>query len=155
MHVKLITVLPLLQFGQMQANKSLIGHCGFYCGRCVFYRLGEVKDAAQRLKLRLEGYEKYAARMGERFPELGDYPGFWKVLSWFADRDCHGCREGGGYEDCRVRTCCVDQGHEFCHECGKFPCGEMHESMIEKSLKLLRLGPERFIARETSRRGFE
>ncbi|WP_236263963.1 DUF3795 domain-containing protein [Dysgonomonas sp. Marseille-P4677] len=43
--------------------------------------------------------------------------------SLFSSGSCQGCRiqKCHLFKDCKVRTCCQQEGVDYCFECGKFP----------------------------------
>jgi hypothetical protein len=138
----------------MVGDADIVGFCGLYCGRCVFYVDGKIREASQSLWSHLRGLEIYAERMGEGFPALRAYQEFEDVLGWFASQDCPGCRRGGGVQGCSIRACCGEKGLELCSHCDRFPCAEVHGQMITNSNRIREAGVEAFVAEEKSKIGF-
>ncbi|MBN2336272.1 DUF3795 domain-containing protein [Candidatus Bathyarchaeota archaeon] len=134
-------------------GEDSLGFCGLVCTRCAFYLEGEIGSTARLLRDRLQDYERYTPRMETRFPVLDEYPGFQQVLSWFASRDCVGCRSGGGLTTCGIRDCCVERGLQHCYMCGEFPCDRLQGDMITNSYRLREAGVERFLEEEKSEAG--
>jgi len=138
----------------MKSEADLLGFCGLYCRKCALSVSGEIRNASKVLLSHLRGFEMYAQKMGEKFPELCGYQGFLRVLNWFASQECPGCRKGGGVRGCQIRACCEEEGHEFCYRCDSFPCGEIHGQMAANSIKIKEMGVEAFVTEEKSKIGF-
>lgn len=90
--------------------------CGLACFNCVF-SLARESDEARKV------VENYSGLMGIPVEAML----------------CRGCRPQGGVialhqgvtrrgpeEPCRPFACTRDRGIDFCHQCGDFPCDELH-----------------------------
>lgn len=106
--------------------KARIAPCGLHCGKCFAYADGAIHDAAVKLRENLGHFEPYAKRFIEHLdPVFESYPEFKKMLDYFAEVACDGCRKEKCkfYKNCKVRTCAIDDKHvDFCYECAEFPC---------------------------------
>ena len=38
----------------------------------------------------------------------------------------HACNDGGGYEECFQKKCCIKKGIDGCWQCDNFPCSTGH-----------------------------
>lgn len=139
----------------MEMVDTPVGYCGLYCENCPLFRRGEIRDTAHKLQRHLRGYEKYAEKMSEKHQDLRDYQVFLDVISWFASRDCPGCRDGGGLEGCQIKVCCLGKGHELCSQCDIVHCEKVHGWMITNTNRIREIGIKAFIAEEDSKIGFE
>jgi hypothetical protein len=83
-------------------------------------------------------------------------PEFKKGLEWFlAHRDCPGCKNGRGLENCPIRLCAQVRGLEHCYECPDLePCDKYGPLLVEfPDVKLnLRRRQLKFRAREYHRK---
>lgn len=107
-----------------QNVRKVLAPCGLNCNTCFAFESGEIRFHANKLKMLLGSFDKYA----ERFVTLVDpvfenYPAFKKMLDQFGQGDCRGCRMGEcKYSGCGVITCYQKKGVDFCFQCDEFPC---------------------------------
>jgi hypothetical protein len=106
-----------------------------YCGLCDDCQLGNANflHAVSHLQ---EYVNRFRANVwlhcfpgGEGF----SFPEFKKGLEWFlAHRDCPGCQEGRGLEDCPVRTCAVARGLTHCSLCPDLAACDKFDFLLEQ-----------------------
>ena len=119
-----------------------IGACGLNCAAC----------------------DIYAASHGDEEKRAS-------LLKWFREERgldlrpeqirCEGCRcppELNWSEDCPMQRCASEKGHEYCFECGGFPCGhlemfagdgaEHHRRTVDNLREMKRLGLDEWIRRQ-------
>jgi hypothetical protein len=61
------------------------------------------------------------------------FPEFRRGLEWFMDhRDCPGCKDGRGLDDCAIRQCARERGLDHCYECPDLkPCDKFVHLLTE------------------------
>ena len=99
-------------------KREMIAVCGLDCGPCEIRRAPNEPDAAQRLVawFKKEGWLKEDEGINEVIERRMYCMG------------CRGDRSVHWSSDCWILKCCVDdKGHEFCYECGMFPCERLSE----------------------------
>ena len=99
-------------------KKEMIAVCGLDCSPCEIRTAPNEPDAAQRLVawFKKEGWLKENEGMNEVIERRMYCSG------------CRGDRSVHWSSDCWILKCCVDdKGHEFCYECGMFPCERLSE----------------------------
>lgn len=104
--------------------RRLIAPCGLYCGGCLSFAGGAIRNHARALRDLLgPDFAPYAQRLAAMNPALGHYPGFALLLDFMAQGVCKGCREGGCLlGSCGVRACAMEREMDFCGLCPDFPC---------------------------------
>jgi hypothetical protein len=88
-----------------ESDKKLAAVCGLYCEACTLY-IATTEDP-ERLKI-----------LSERF-QLSE-----------EEMTCYGCRaeKRGPYcQTCRMFSCAVERGIDFCSECDEYPCDDLKE----------------------------
>jgi len=102
----------------------LIAPCGLYCGGCLAFAGGAIRNHARALRDLLgPNFQGYAKRMEAMNPVLGQYPEFADLLEFLSQGTCQGCRQGGCLMgDCGVRACAQKKAMDFCGQCPDFPC---------------------------------
>ena len=106
--------------------KDQIGYCGIWCGSCIVGN-GALAELTTR-------YEKTLAAYGlkEWAPSDFDHAGFARALDAIRRfGTCPGCRQGGGRDDCEMRTCAQERDLSSCGECSAGPACA-HREMLEK-----------------------
>lgn len=99
--------------------------CGLSCQKCFAYTKGDIALHSKKLKMMLENFDIYAERFSNFLPAFKDYPPFKKMLDFFAEPDCLGCRQGTcKYPNCGVTGCHQEKGVDFCFQCDEFPCNK-------------------------------
>ncbi|HEY1406675.1 MAG TPA: DUF3795 domain-containing protein [Spirochaetota bacterium] len=114
-----------------------ISPCGLDCSRCVYYADGKIRSASTDLKTMLTGFEKMARNFSNIEPRLAQYDGFEKVLSFFTEASCKGCRQGSRcIPGCAAHDCVREKNIDFCFECDEFPCTKnTFQPMLEAKWK--------------------
>jgi hypothetical protein len=91
-----------------------------YCGLCDNCQLGnpDFLEAVSRVKefvgTRRANYWNHCFPHEEGF----NFVEFRKGLDWFlVHRDCPGCKEGRGNEDCPIRICAQEKHLDHCSRC--------------------------------------
>lgn len=99
--------------------------CGLHCGKCFAFAGGDINRHSAELKKNLGNFRPYAERFSVQLDEVFEvYPQFEKMLNYFSDAECGGCRKEKCkfYKNCKVRACSEEKQVEFCFECSEFPC---------------------------------
>lgn len=116
--------------------RRLIAPCGLYCGGCLAFAGGAIRNHARALRDLLgPSFAAYAERLAPMTPALGRYADFSVLLEYLAQGACKGCREGGCLlGDCGVRSCSAAREVDFCGLCPDFPCAEpgLPEALAER-----------------------
>lgn len=123
--------------------KDRIAPCGLHCGKCFAFMYGEIHDASVKLRDNLGDFEPYAKRFSVLIdPVFDKYCAFHKMLDYFAQAQCGGCRkeECKFYKKCKVRACTAEKGIDFCYQCSEFPCDHtgLDENLYERSVTINR-----------------
>ncbi len=117
----------------------LIAPCGLYCGGCLAFAGGTIRNHARALADLLgPNFAPYARRMESMNPVMKNYPDFAALLDFLAKGTCKGCRDGGCLlGECGVRNCAMKREMDFCGLCPDFPCAEpgLPEALQERWLK--------------------
>jgi hypothetical protein len=133
--------------------KRLVAPCGLYCGGCLAFNGGAIRNHAVALKDLLgPNFTAYAKRLSGLNPALGLYPQCAQLLDFLAQGSCQGCREGGCLlGNCGVRACALERNVDFCGLCPDFPCANpgLPEALLEtwrnNGERLRRDGPAAFL----------
>jgi|Deesub1362B_J571_1020462.scaffolds.fasta_scaffold00001_860 hypothetical protein len=97
--------------------------CGLNCCKCFAFAEGEIRILSERLQELLGDFDRYAERFAEFLPVFKNYSSFKKLLHFFSQGDCLGCRNGTcKYPDCGVIKCYKKKKVDFCYQCDEFPC---------------------------------
>jgi hypothetical protein len=114
----------------------LIAPCGLYCGGCLAFAGGPIRNHARSLRDLLgPNFAAYARRMEAMNSALKDYQAFAAMLDFLALGTCKGCRDGGCLlGDCGVRSCAMERDVDFCGLCPDFPCKTpgLPEGLVER-----------------------
>jgi hypothetical protein len=135
--------------------KTLIAHCGIYCGGCGMYRGRIIARIADDLKKLTEAH-----RYPEWVPKFGgidfDFAEFQKGLEYFT-RESSGCycqepcSQGGGMPRCNIRECAQKREVGICFECSDYPCELFsqfltnHPEIASERERFQELGPEEWV----------
>lgn len=137
----------------MDYNEILdfLAPCGLSCRKCFAYTKGDIACHSQKLRALLGNFDVYAERFSAFLPAFKDYPSFKKMLAFFADPDCLGCRQGTcKYPNCGVAGCYQKKGVDFCFQCDAFPCKKtnfdphLEERWIKMNERMKAIGVERY-----------
>jgi hypothetical protein len=113
------------------------------------------------------------ARCDIRQAGLGDERFRDEILEWFREEldtavepdkiRCGGCRgppESHWSPDCKMMSCAMDRRHNYCFECGEFPCEKLeefsrdgmahHERTVENLNRMREMGLESWIEEQKS-----
>jgi len=131
----------------------LLAPCGLYCGGCLAFAGGPIRNHARALRDLLgSNFDAYARRMESMNPVLCHYQDFSRLLEFLSLGTCKGCRDGGCLlGNCGARACALQRGIDFCGLCPDFPCADpgLPEGLVErwrKNGELLRdKGPTAFL----------
>ncbi|WP_319469727.1 C-GCAxxG-C-C family (seleno)protein [uncultured Pseudodesulfovibrio sp.] len=104
--------------------KSRLAPCGLSCGKCLAYADGSIRQLSAGLASELgDNFGVYAQRFAGMNPVFREYASFRKLLDYLSQGTCTGCRETGClFKDCKVPSCVRENGVDYCHQCGEFPC---------------------------------
>lgn len=95
--------------------------------KCFARADGDISGHSKELRKLLGNFDIYAERFSAFLPEFKDYPSFKRLLEFFAQGDCRGCRQGTcKYPNCGVVVCYRNKGVDFCFQCDEFPCEKTH-----------------------------
>jgi hypothetical protein len=102
----------------------LIAPCGLYCGGCLAFAGGAIRNHARALRDLLgPNFDTYAKRMESMNPVLCHYRDFSALLEFLSLGSCKGCRDGGCLlGNCGARECVLSREQDFCGLCPDFPC---------------------------------
>jgi hypothetical protein len=107
---------------------KIIAPCGLSCAACLSMRDGEIETLSRKLRQRLGGFARFAERFMAMDPAFADYPAFERMLDFFSQAKCDGCRVGGClHTDCPVHLCVKEKHVDYCHQCQDFPCGKLDD----------------------------
>lgn len=111
----------------MKQNREMIlndlAPCGIDCSRCVVYKGGVIQKSSTELKKALTNFERKAEDFARMVPELEHYKEFTRILDFFTNPTCNGCRNGDSRNPaCKINTCFKEKGVDFCYECDDYPC---------------------------------
>lgn len=131
---------------------ELVTYCGLYCGLCA--QRGRIPQQARALRdsMAKEGYEFWGQ-------EMPGFATFWKFLANLGDPEkaCPGCRAGGGYPGCEIRTCASERAVEVCPLCERYPCAKIerlarvYPTLIADGQRLRQIGLDAWIAEQERR----
>ena len=135
----------------MTNQLEFVTYCGLYCELC-----------AERARIPRQAGALQRAMTEEGWPYWGhSVPGFtefWQFLEGLhAKGGCPGCRAGGGFPQCQVRTCAQERGLEMCGQCPDFPCdhvqalGARYPTLIADNRRLQAVGLEQWIEEQHER----
>lgn len=93
--------------------------CGLDCSRCADYENGQIKDLSAQLLELLTGYKGVAQMKAAAQTEFADYEKFEKILAYFSQGACSGCRSDNArcFVTCAAGTCHRERGVDFCFQC--------------------------------------
>ncbi|BBD08967.1 DUF3795 domain-containing protein [Desulfovibrio ferrophilus] len=130
-----------------------VAPCGLDCGRCLDNPDSAICGLSQRLREELGGFSALAERFAKMDPAFGEYPAFERLLDRLGKGGCTGCRSGNCLlSGCGVKDCVREQGVDFCHECGDFPCNKtmlppaLHERWKQNNERMREMGLEVYLA---------
>ncbi|MEN6318914.1 MAG: DUF3795 domain-containing protein [Syntrophaceae bacterium] len=102
---------------------KVLAPCGLNCSKCMAFTHGDIKKNAHELKRLLGAFDNYSQRFSSFNQVFENYPSFQKLLEYFTQADCKGCRNGDCvYPNCGVIACYRHKGVDFCFQCDEFPC---------------------------------
>ena len=122
--------------------KNILAPRGLNCRRCFAHSEGEIRTLSLKLIDRLGSFEKVAERFFVPFPVFVNYPHFKKLLAFFAQGDCQGCRKGSckfPEFNCGVMTCYQKKGVDFCFQYDEFPCDKSNFDLASKQRWITRM----------------
>ncbi len=133
-------------------NMKFVTYCGLYCDLCAIR--GRIPKQADDLRETMvnEGYDKWG----------GNIPGFnefWKFLTERCepDRNCLGCRQGGGPPFCPIRKCATAKKIDLCVFCDEYPCNRIAElakgypNLLADGKRIKEIGIEKWIKEQQER----
>ena len=125
---------------------EVLAPCGLNCTKCMAFTNGDIKRNARELKRLLGAFDNYAQRFSRFAPVFENYPSFKKLLEYFVQADCKGCRHGDCvYPNCGVVSCYKTKGVDFCFQCDEFPCEKTNfdPNLKERWIKMNNLMKQR------------
>jgi len=131
---------------------KLVTYCGLYCGLCS--ERSRVPEQARALRDTVvkEGYELWGQ----------DLPGFREFRALLErmcdpDKNCPGCRQGGGPPFCGIRRCAHAREVDVCPQCADFPChriealGHGYPTLVADGQRMNRIGIAAWVAEQEER----
>jgi len=101
-----------MRSGHFAKVAGQIGRCGIWCGSCVVGN-GALAELTRRYRRLVELHD-----VRDWGPRDVDYDGFAHALrSIEAMTPCPGCLNGGGRDDCELRSCAAHRHLPDCSEC--------------------------------------
>lgn len=99
---------------------KFVTYCGLYCGLCSSRCRTHLIAKSLRDLMSKEGYEYWGK-------EIPGFKEFWKFLDNLCDPDknCPGCRDGGGPPFCAIRKCAKEKKVDVCVFCDEYPCNKI------------------------------
>lgn len=113
--------------------------CGIDCSRCAVYKGGVIQESSILLKEALTNFEKKAEAFSGMVPAFRNYKDFTKILDFFTNASCRGCRNGDSKNpSCSIKTCFREKGVDFCFECEDFPCNRnnFNDELYKKWIRI-------------------
>lgn len=102
--------------------KSLVGHCGLYCGACGIYQ-GKIRQAVENLQkiIATYGFDKIMPELSKWEPSFQHYSEFDQVMNGLVKifGECPACVAGGGDPSCAIRECCKQKAYATCLDCAE------------------------------------
>lgn len=96
---------------------SDFAYCGLNCELCKT-RSRKIREKAIELQDAMD--EMNFAEVSRVIPFMhGKYRNHVKLMKFFTENECPGCRENGGNPFCAIRKCADKRGYTTCAECGK------------------------------------
>ncbi len=130
---------------------DILAPCGLNCHKCFAYSEGEIRMLSARLQERLGSFNRYAERFSAFLPVFENYPSFKKLLAYFAQGNCNGCRKDTcKYPNCGVIACYKQRGVDFCFQCDEFPCEktnfdpDLKRRWIQMNNRMKKIGVESY-----------
>lgn len=103
-------------------SHAWLAYCGNFCGDCLLFH-GEVTDLARVLLRRLKQMEHdQSDHHSPQLPHNEIYQHYchrlYEALYCIDLLRCAAlCRDGGGSDTCKIRTCCTERNLEGCWDC--------------------------------------
>ncbi|MCJ7508509.1 MAG: DUF3795 domain-containing protein [candidate division Zixibacteria bacterium] len=128
----------------MKSETKLIGACGLYCGKCFIYLAHINNDLEKKAKI-AENISRQVKK--EIKPE--------QIV-------CEGCHAEDNLcwgDECKIRACCFEKGHEFCFECEDYPCpvlidfgkrAEDYREAVQNLEEMKKIGVEKWLEKQAS-----
>ncbi|UCH05133.1 MAG: DUF3795 domain-containing protein [Candidatus Thorarchaeota archaeon] len=103
----------------MRDPRDLTSYCGLYCPGCTRFegRLAEQRTSPQDIADRYRVIREDPSHDRAQTAHAGDTLDGVRDTSAGHYQSCKGCKEGGGKNDCQVRSCASDRGYSTCVEC--------------------------------------
>ena len=134
---------------------ELVTYCGLYCDLCAERARIPHRAAALQAAMAEEGWPFW----GSSIPAFSE---FWSYLEGLASGEgCPGCRAGGGFPGCQIRSCARERGLEVCSGCADFACeyvealAARYPTLIADNVRMKAVGLEQWLMEqeERARRG--
>ena len=133
-------------------NLKYVTYCGLYCGLCTARCRIPRQAAALRDTMANDGYDKW----GVNIPGFNE---FWKFLNEHCepDKNCPGCRQGGGPPFCGIRKCAKAKNIEICVFCDEYPCYRIdavakgYPTLIADGKRIKEIGIDKWTAEQQQR----
>lgn len=126
--------------------------CGLVCHTCVAAKDGLVQQHGRELRKLLVGFDKFAVKLSAYEERLKKYPMFSEVLELICEARCEGCRDGiCKFPGCEIAPCAKEKGHDFCFQCGLFPCDKadfeplLKAKWLEANNRMKEVGAEAYL----------
>jgi hypothetical protein len=133
-------------------NMKFVTYCGLYCGLCAAH--GRIPEQAKALRETManEGWDKW----GVNIPGFKE---FWKFLNdrCEPDKNCPGCRQGGGPPFCSIRKCATAKKIDLCVQCDEYPCYRIesiakgYPTLLADGRRIKEFGLEKWIGEQKQR----
>ncbi len=96
-------------------EKGDAAFCGLNCAVCKM-RSKKIREKALELQEAMD--EMNVKEMSKVIPFMhGKYKAHNKLMKFFTESECPGCREEGGNPFCGIRKCARKKGYTTCAEC--------------------------------------
>jgi hypothetical protein len=133
-------------------NLKYVTYCGLYCGLCTARCRIPKQAAALRDTMANDGYDKWGVN-------IPDFKEFWKFLNEHCepDKNCPGCRQGGGPPFCSIRKCATAKKIDLCVYCDEYPCNRIasiakgYPTLLADGKRIKEIGIDKWIAEQQQR----
>jgi hypothetical protein len=130
---------------------EFVTYCGLHCELCAARARIPKRAALLQETMTDEGWPLWGQ-------EIPGFSAFWQFLQELqAEGGCPGCRAGGGYPACQIRSCARERGVDLCSQCANFRCGRIealaarYPTLLSDNARLQAVGLEQWLAEQAER----
>jgi hypothetical protein len=138
-------------------NLDFVTYCGLYYGLCAERSRIVGQARALRDTVVTEGYDLW----GQDLPNFREFRAFLEQMC-DPDKNCRGCRHGGGPPFCGIRKCARARGVDVCPRCADYSCHRIealhqgYPTLVADGQRMNRIGISAWVTEqeERARTGF-